>query len=213
MRQFAQICIDTGDRSVQRNLQNVLNQELSIKYGKKNELIGDYKTYKNELDPLVLMQPEFQFRPVGDKMLTIKKYFDMVKEKDRTQEAISLLKRSTNGDAQSFAALTSNFNTIFELLEELDQDQSNYDLKIGEMGTFEKLKKSSAYIDEKISQSFMMRFGFDGITFENMEQVYSPLIAGKGDMAQIRKHLISNGMTTSFADILAAKYIKSLEDT
>ena len=51
------------------------------------------------------------------------------------------------------------------------------------MGTFEKLKKSSAYIDEKISQSFMMRFGFDGITFENMEQVYSPLVSGKGDMS------------------------------
>ena len=58
------------------------------------------------------------------------------------------------------------------------------------MGTFEKLKKSSAYIDEKISQSFMTRFGFEGITFENMEQVYSPLIAGMGDMAQIRNHLV-----------------------
>lgn len=123
-------------------------------------------------------------------MLTIRKYFDMIKEKDRTQEAINLLKRSTSGDSQSFAALTSSFNNIFELLEELDSDQSNYDLKIGEMGTFEKLKKSSAYIDEKISQSFMTRFGFEGITFENMEQVYSPLIAGMGDMAQIRNHLV-----------------------
>jgi hypothetical protein len=31
-------------------------------------------------------------------MLTLRKYFDMIKEKDRTTEAINLLKRSTNGD-------------------------------------------------------------------------------------------------------------------
>lgn len=55
-------------------------------------------------------------------MLTIQKYFDLVKEKERTQEAINLLKRSTSGDGQSFAALTSSFNTIFELLEELDSE-------------------------------------------------------------------------------------------
>jgi|TARA_B110000285_G_scaffold96431_1_gene110039 hypothetical protein len=62
---------------------------------------------------------------VGDKMLTLRKYFDMMKEKDRTTEAINLLKRSTNGDGQSFSALTSSFNTLFELIEELDKDQSN----------------------------------------------------------------------------------------
>lgn len=45
-----------------------------------------------------------------------------------------------------------------------------------------------------------------------MEQVYSPLVSGLGDMSQVRKHLIKNGMSRQFTDILAAKYIKGLED-
>jgi hypothetical protein len=75
----------------------------------------------------------------------------LIKQQDRTREAILLLKRSSNGDPASFNTLTSNFKTIFDLINELNSDQSNYDIKIKELGTFEKLKKSSAYIDEKIT--------------------------------------------------------------
>jgi hypothetical protein len=64
--------------------------------------MGDYNKLKTEIDPLVLQQPEFYFRPAGDKINTLKKYTDLVKEQDRTREAILLLKRSSNGDVDSF---------------------------------------------------------------------------------------------------------------
>jgi hypothetical protein len=35
--------MDTGDRSVQRNLENALNLEVSINVGKKQDLLKDYK--------------------------------------------------------------------------------------------------------------------------------------------------------------------------
>ena len=45
-----------------------------------------------------------------------------------------------------------------------------------------------------------------------MEQVYNPLVSGMNEMSQVRKHLLSNGMTRQFTDILAAKYIRNLEN-
>ena len=56
----------------------------------------NYKILPREIDPLVLAQPEFRFSAVGDKMKMILNYLDLVKEKDRTKEAILLLERSVN---------------------------------------------------------------------------------------------------------------------
>jgi hypothetical protein len=141
-----------------------------------------------------LAQPGFSVSSVGEKMVSIQKYLDLVKEQDRTREAILLLKRTAMGD--NFSRLTASFDSIFDMIKELDSNQSNHDLKMGDSyGTFEKLKKTSAYIDNAISDSFLSRFGFDGVTFANMEQVYSPGISGMGSMSQVRNHLIKNGMT------------------
>ena len=82
-----------------------------------------------------------------------------MKEQDRTREAIALLKSSTS-DASKFRSLTESFDQFFGLLKELDQDQSVADLRLGQRhGTFEKLKKTTAYIDELIENAFLTRFG------------------------------------------------------
>jgi hypothetical protein len=44
-----------------------------------------------------------------------------------------------------------------------------------------------------------------------MEQVYSPVISGMGTMQQVRAHLLKNGMSKQFTDLLAARYIKTAE--
>lgn len=79
-------------------------------------------------------------------------------------------------------------------------------------GSFEKLKKTSAFIDESIHGSFLRLYGIDGINFANMEEVYNPLVSGLGSMHKVRQHLLSRGMTAQFTDILAAKYIKKVEE-
>jgi hypothetical protein len=50
-------------------------------------------------------------------------------------------------------------------------------------------------LDQQISKSFEENFGIEGITFSNMEQVYSPLLSGFGQMHETRQHLLKNGMS------------------
>ena len=98
-------------------------------------------------------------------------------------------------------------------MKELDQDQSNAELRIGNrFGTFEKLKKTTAYIDQLIENAFLTRFGIKGINYANLEQVYNPLVSGFGTMQEARSHLLKNGMSQQFTDLLAARYIQRLED-
>mgnify|MGYP000347554634 CR=1 FL=1 len=145
------------------------------------------------------------------KLQSIQNYLDLVKEQDKTREAIALLKNSTS-DPSSYAALTKDFSKITSLIEELDADQSNASLHIkGNFGTFEKLQKTASVFDEQIRQNFLVQYGIDGISFSSIEQVYNPLVTGIATMAQTRAHLVRKGMTPDYADQLAAKYIKNLE--
>ena len=67
-------------------------------------------------------------------------------------------------------------------------------------------------MDNMINGQFSRVYGIEGINFGSMEQVHSPIKSGKGTMKDLRQHLLSRGMTEQFADILAAKYIRKLED-
>jgi len=134
------------------------------------------------------------------KLQSIQNYLDLVKEQDKTREAIALLKNSTS-DPSSYAALTKDFSKITSLIEELDADQSNASLHIkGNFGTFEKLQKTASVFDEQIRQNFLVQYGIDGISFSSIEQVYNPLVTGIATMAQTRAHLVRKGMTPDYAD-------------
>ena len=52
-------------------------------------------------------------------------------------------------DPKVFNKLTESFQTIFKLVDELHHEQSNSDLRFkNEVGTFDKLRKTHAFIDE-----------------------------------------------------------------
>lgn len=122
-----------------------------------------------------------------------------------------MLEGSTK-DAASFGELTQSFDNLFELIKCLDSEQSNDEIRFEDkIGTFEKLKKTSGFIDQKIQEVFLTRFGFRGIHFENMEDVYAPQVTGISSLEKTRSYLLKNGMSGQFADILAAKYIKKIE--
>jgi len=82
-------------------------------------------------------------------MAAIERYLDLVKEQDRTREAIRLLEESTT-DPKQFQDLTRNFQTFKDLVEELDSDQSDRRLpSVPEhSATITKLNKTSLYIDQ-----------------------------------------------------------------
>ena len=82
----------------------------------------------------------------------------------------------------------------------------------GKHGTFEKLEKTSKILSEAIQNSFLDNYGIAGISFGNEEQVYNPLKTGLGTMKEVREMLLENGMKAQYADLLAAKYLKKIED-
>jgi len=63
------------------------------------------------------------------------------------------------------------------------------------MESFNKLKKTTAFLDQAIETSFLTRFGIPGIQYATLEQVYDPTVSGFGSLHQARKHLVKNGMT------------------
>lgn len=46
-----------------------------------------------------------------------------------------------------------------------------------------------------------------------MEDVYNPQVTGIPSFEETRSYLLKNGMSTQFTDILAAKYIKKIEES
>lgn len=128
MKEFGAICLELGNRNVVANLERVLNTEVAITAKAESEpLLSGYREIAHEVDPLVLSQPRFNFLPAGLKLNTIQNYLDLLKEQDRTREAIFLLQKAT-ADPAVFANLTSEFGKMKQLLAELDSEQSDVSL-------------------------------------------------------------------------------------
>lgn len=89
-----------------KNLERVLNVEVSIVEDRdkvdQGKLLKMSDEMQVEVDPLVLAQPRFRFSAVGDKMKMIQNYQDLIKDQERTREAIRLLEKSTQ-DPKVFA--------------------------------------------------------------------------------------------------------------
>jgi hypothetical protein len=82
-------------------------------------------------------------------MNTIQNYLDLVKEQDRTREAIALLQKATT-DPSVFANLTSEFSKLKQLVSELDSDQSNVGLRLeNQHGTIEKLEQVAEILNHQ----------------------------------------------------------------
>jgi len=62
-----------------------------------------------------------------------------------------------------------------------------------------------------MEQIFFEQYEIKGISIDNIEDVYNTRLTGLGDMTQTRDHLISKGMSGSFADYLARRYINKVE--
>jgi len=100
MKEFARICVETGDQTILKNLERLLNVEVSVMQEEPAEkLLPNSDKHEVEVDPLILAQPQFQFSVVADKLKMIESYKSLIKDQDRTREAIQLLHRATEDPA------------------------------------------------------------------------------------------------------------------
>ena len=79
MKDFCKVLLDIGDAQMIRRLETVMNSEVAFKK-EAQSLIGDYKKYPREIDPMLIAQPHFQWAPVGQKLNEIQAYQDLLKE-------------------------------------------------------------------------------------------------------------------------------------
>mmetsp|Transcript_27437 Transcript_27437/g.41721 ORF Transcript_27437/g.41721 Transcript_27437/m.41721 type:complete len:115 (-) Transcript_27437:264-608(-) len=92
MREFARIAMKFCPPSFTTSLERVLNSEISIGSSKKEgDLLSTYKDLPREIHENVLAQADFAYSPAGMKAHKIDMYLDLVKEQDRTREALNLL--------------------------------------------------------------------------------------------------------------------------
>ena len=54
---------------------------------------------------------------------------------------------------------------------------------------------------------FREGYGIDGVTIDNMDMVYDPLVSGIGSLSRRKQQLVSQGMTLEAADNLLQKYL------
>lgn len=123
MKEFTRICVETGDQNVLRNLERLLNVEVSVMQEQSaDKLLPNSDKHETEVDPIILAQPQFKFSAVADKLKMIESYKSLIKDQDRTREAMQLLQRATD-DPAVFSRLTKDFKQVFSLVEELDNNQ------------------------------------------------------------------------------------------
>ena len=82
---------------------------------------------------------------------------------------------------------------------------------ITQVSTIDRLQKTQVALNEEASRAIMERFGFKGISLDNIEDVFNPSISGIGNMQATRSYLIQRGMTEQLVDKLARRYIQKVE--
>jgi len=68
-------------------------------------------------------------------------------------------------------------------------------------------------INQLISDQFEQQFAIEGVTLDNMEQVYNPFFSKQSpSISETRHRLIQLGMDVGFADRLAHKYLQKISE-
>ena len=89
--------------------------------------------------------------------------------------------------------------------------ESINDLKITNHPEFDRIKKISVAINERVRLMIQETYDFSDINFDNIEQVYNYNITGIKSFAETKEHLISRGMSVTLAEKLLNNYLKKIE--
>lgn len=134
----------------------------------------------------------------------VQQYQKMQKYLTTITEIKDMLEFAKNDD-KLYQTLMQNTEQFLKVLKEVEQEGDLLD------PTYEKLMKTQTVMNEATQQIFLKRYGIAGVTLDEMEQVYNPIVSGIGSMQETREFLVSRGMSTAQADHLARQYIQRLE--
>jgi hypothetical protein len=84
---------------------------------------------------------------------------------------------------------------FFKIVEEIDRQQFEGLQLLTQVSTIDRLQKTQLALNEEASRAIMERFGFKGISLDNIEDVFNPSVSGIGSMQATRTYLIQRGMS------------------
>lgn len=151
----------------------------------------------------MLAQPQFQFLP---RALKAQEMAGNVQLQGELQKLNQLRELLQSGNSAVESRLLSSSQEFFALMKQIDGSD-----ELSKVSTFDRLRKTQTALNEEAAQIVLDRFGVKGVSLDNLEQVYNPLVSGFGTMQAARAHLIKKGMTAELADKLAQRYISKLE--
>lgn len=131
-------------------------------------------------------QPDFLYLTAGQKIKRIDDYKKLKNELLRTREMRSLLENASINDQAKY---TDTFEHANSLIAQIDDDPSLSYSKAAP-GMCSDLQLTSTGINSLIQNHFEEHYGIEGITYDNIEQVYNPKISGISTIAETREYLI-----------------------
>jgi hypothetical protein len=215
MKEFARVTLSlkNANPAISQRLEQVLSREIAISTGKDTYYQAlspqDYAPHHN-----TLAQARFQFLPLAEKALELKKNVAYQQDLDRIRQLRNLLQASGNAELES--KLLGSSQEFYKLCEEIDT-LSTIDPSVGtlladnHLSVIDRLKKTQESINQEASRAVLERFGIKGVNLDNIEQVYNPVNTGIASMSATRTFLIQKGMSEELADSLAKRYLNRLE--
>jgi hypothetical protein len=221
MREFARICVGFGEQlhrsDISHELERILNAEVVIKRKNSDPAIDLSKSEADmhPVHPYILSNPNFQFSAAVHKMRRIDEYAGLKHALAQSREVRAILESAADGrDSLTKEKLSSSFNELNRILEELDRDTSTFTgtSKISDWPVFHRLKKTHFAINEMVTSFFKDGFGMEGIDYENVEQVYDPMRTGCGSLYAANRYLVSQGMSPEMSRELCRRYLNKLAE-
>ena len=74
----------------------------------------------------------------------------------------------------------------------------------------QRFEKTSTILNQSIGDIFREGYGIDGITYDNVEEVYNPLRTGFGSLYETHHYLLSMGMKADMSQTLCRRYLNKL---
>lgn len=193
----------------------ILNAEVSIAGPNKTKAIDLIKPQVNDFDtvhPNILQKLEFPFLPASFKLQKLKSHRTIRDELFKIKELRNLLTNISRNDEFLREKLASNLSEFTEVIKLVDEDLTliNNENKVGSNPIIQRFEKTAKLLDELVCQAFRKNFGIDGISYENIEDVYDPLHTGFGSLQKIHEYLLSMGMNPETSRMLCRKYLNKL---
>ena len=190
MREFARILLtNEGTKLVAQRLQTLLHSEIAIK--KTTSVQEQHR--QSEIHPNLLAQPDFVYLSAAEKLGKIEHYQNLRQELNKTRDLIDLI---SNADSTTRTNMTSSFQELFSLLKQVD---SISELSPATLPVFEKLQKTSFVLNERVRMMVKESYGFEGIMFDNIEQLFNSHITQITSIHETIDYLVQRGMSFTLA--------------